>query len=105
VQPESQQNNQHIQILTTLDAAQYEKQREHWKARISMIRQAYYEVELLIPKIAGKLYFGNVEELIKLLSTNSQGEPGYFQQYANNTRRLLRQSLQQALTSRAIQPI
>jgi len=84
-------------ILTNLDAAQYEKQRGTLESKhLDNIRQAYYEVELLIPEDRREAVLANVEESVKLLSNYSQDQPGYFEQYAN-TRRLLRQSLQQAL--------
>jgi predicted esterase YcpF (UPF0227 family) len=85
-------------ILTNLDAALYEKQRGTLESKhLDNIRQAYYEVELLIPEDRRETVLRNVEESIKLISNSSQDQPGYLEQYAN-TRRLLRQSLQQALT-------
>lgn len=89
--------NGYSKILTTLDAALYEKQQGTLQSKhLDNLRQAYYEVELLIPEARREATLGNVEELIKFLSAGSPSQPEYVQQYVN-ARRALRQSLQQAL--------
>jgi len=92
----------YAKILTNLDAALYAKQQGTLaSSHLDNLRQAYYDIELLLPESRRESILGNVEELIKFLSGVASTQPEYVKQYVE-ARRNLRQSLQQALARNEI---